>query len=333
MNPRTTPARPGRAPRAAEAVTCAVLGVPVRFQADAAEVMEVVHEAFGAWRGVAPSEEWAGREPLRVRLRRVPGGQVPDPPAPVDVRLLAGRRLALRAPGVRGFADAERGTAVGRVSAGALRQRGHVRYSVVELLTNWLVTHRDREPIHAAAIVRGGTALLLGGRSGTGKSTLAYAAMRCGLSVLSEDCVFLQEAPVPRVWGLPGFVHLHPDAVRWFPELAGVDALVRNNGDLKLAVPAAAPAVGVERAGICLLARGPHPGVERLAPEEAERAFTVDLEPGFDLFAGSIGRRVRRLAEHGGWRLTLPPTPQDAVPALHRMLDEIERGRPRQRVE
>src|SRR3712207_3919479 len=42
---------------------------------------------------------------------------------------------------------------------------------------------------------------------------------------------------------------------------------------------------------------------------------------GFHRFAATIGEPVRRLAARGGWRLTLPSSPPEAIPLLHRMLD------------
>jgi hypothetical protein len=309
---------------AMESATWPVLGVPVRFHSDSPEVLEVVEEAFGRWRGAPLAAEWVGAEPVSIRIRLVPGPELPTPPGNVGTRIYEPSGLSLRAPGVRAFADRARRRAGARITTGMLKQRAHFRYAVLEAMTLWIVAGLDRQPVHAAAVVRGGAALLLAGPSGVGKSTLTYAALRAGLGVLSEDCVFLQEAPVPRVWGLPGFVHLHPDAVRWFPELRGASALIRNNGELKLAVRSEGPVAGVARAGICLLARGPRPGLERLPAAEVERAVVENLEDGFSVFAASIGPRVRRLAEHGGWRLTLPPSPSDAVPELMRMLDALD---------
>lgn len=327
MNPRTAAfhfPHPVRGD-AMESVTYPVLGIPVRYETNSPEVLGVAEEAFGAWRGASMAEEWVGVEPVTVRIQLSPGADLPGAPADIRVGFRGEQCMLLRAPGVRAFADIGRRAAAARITTGMLKQqRAHFRYAVLEAMTLFIVTAQDRQPVHAAAVVRGGTALLLAGPSGVGKSTLTYAAQRAGLGVLSEDCVFLQEAPVPRAWGLPGFVHLHPDAVRWFPELQGVSARIRNNGDLKLAVRSPGVAVGVERAGICLLARGPRPGLERLGAAEVERAFVEKLEEGFDRFADSIAPRVRRLAEHGGWRLTLPPSPLDAVPELMRMLDALD---------
>jgi hypothetical protein len=324
--PLATPAPPSTARRAAVLTrTLPVMGVPVRFETDAARVLEAVDETFGAWAGAEP-EGWSG-PPLTVRIRMAPGSEGADGRVPLRERW-AGGRLRVRTPASRGVADIARRTAVARVTRALVRDREQFRHGVLERLTLWMVTAMDRQPLHAAALERDGTALLLAGRSGVGKSTLVYAALRAGLRVLTEDCVFLQSLPEARVWGMPGSVHLMPEAVRWFPELAGRAPVVRPNGKRKIAVDlreagAAAPAAPVRRAGICLLARGPRPSLEVLSPHAVAAELTAELEPGFDRFAATLAAPLRRMAERGAWRLTLPPNPHDAVPLLHGLLDSL----------
>ncbi|HEU0014863.1 MAG TPA: hypothetical protein VFQ45_14345 [Longimicrobium sp.] len=309
---------------ALDSVTLPVLGIPVRFESDAAEVLAAVEESFGAWRGTPVSGEWTARAPVRVRLCMAVSGDVDG--GDIEVHRREPRFMALRGGGVQAYAHTGRCAAAGRISPTLLGDRTRLRGGVLDALTLWLLTALDRQPLHAAGIARGDAALLLAGPSGVGKSTTAYAAMRAGLDVLAEDGVYLQESPVPRVWGMPGFVHLHPGAARWFPELAGLAPITRANGDVKLAIPTARPRTGVARAGICLLARGDAAGVERVGADEVERALLGEMEPGFDRFAATIGGPVRRLASRGGWRLTLPPSPPDAVPLLRRVLDELQAG-------
>jgi hypothetical protein len=326
MNPPRIPAPPGRATRL-RARTHPVMGIPVRFEADAHTVMDAVDDAFGAWSGAETDTAWMDADPVRVRIRVLAG----DADADGGTRPLhhcAGGRLRIRAGRSRGAADQARRMAIARVAPGLAGDREHFRYGVLEALTLWMLTALDRQPLHAAALERDGRVLLLAGQSGVGKSTLVYAAARAGYRVLTEDCVFLQSRPAPRVWGLPGSVHLLPDAVRWFTELKEIPPILRANGKTKIAVDlraagAAAPARGVERAGICLLGRGPVPLIEALPPHAIAAALTSRLEAGFDRFAATLGDPIRRLAARGGWRLTLPGSPHTAVPMLERMFEAL----------
>jgi hypothetical protein len=129
---------------------------------------------------------------------------------------------------------------------------------------------------------------------------------------------------------MPRFVHLTPSSVRFFPELEGVRPKLLANGKTKLALDLrerapAAPTPFAERAGVCLLARGDAAGIEALGAGEVVAALTAAPEPGFDVYADSVGARIRHAAERGAWRMTLPPHPSDAVPMLHQMLDALER--------
>ena len=307
-----------------------MLGIPTRFETNAREVLEVVEETFGAWRALDAAPEYVDSRPARVRIEMAPGDEGPHEHAPVKIFDPGDRVAVLTSPGSRGRAEARKRMAEARVSHAFVRDREHFRGWVVEGLTLALLTRLDRQPLHAAAVGRGGRALLLAGRGGVGKSTLAYAAHRAGLQVLSEDIVFVQRHPAPRVWALPRLAHLLPDAARFFPELAGAAPVLRANGKWKIPVsllPAdgSAPTLPVaDRAGICLLARGEGgPVVERVPPGSVVDALTAQLEPGFDIFATTISARIRPLARRGAWRLTLPPHPSDAVPALEAMLDEL----------
>jgi hypothetical protein len=312
-------------PSVVRALTLSVMGIPVRFETDAREVMAEIGEMFGAWRGAEPDPAWDGGPPVRLRIRA--GGVDGDAAAPLRQRWTGGR-LWVRAGASRGVADIARRTAVARVTPAFARDRERFRYGMLEALTLWMLTALDRQPLHAAALERDGRVLLLAGPSGVGKSTLVYAAMRAGLRVLTEDCAFLQNGSVPRVWGMPGAVHLLPDAVRWFPELLDTAPALRANGKTKLAVSvraggAAAVPRAAERVGVCLLARGPFPAIEALSPHAVEEGLTGRMEPGFHRFADTIGAPVRRLAERGGWRLTLPSDPHATLPLLHRLFDAL----------
>jgi len=302
--------------------TFPVLGLSLRIESNSPRVIAAAHEAFG-WAG---AEGAAGRPDARIRINVRPGRG--GDAGPVSHGVPRRALLLLSSGGCHGYADTMLGEAVAEVGEGLVDDREHFRAGVLEALALFMLARRDRDPLHAAAVVRGGTALLLAGPSGVGKSTLVYAAARAGLGILSEDAVFLQRDPF-RVWGMPRFIHLTPATVRFFPELEGVRPRLLANGKTKLALDLrerapAAPCLSAARAGVCLLARGDAPGIARLTADEVVDALTAAPEPGFDLYADSIGERVRQAAERGAWRMTLPAHPSDAVPMLHDMLDEVK---------
>ena len=82
-----------------------------------------------------------------------------------------------------------------------------------------------------------------------------------------------------------------------------------------------------ERVGICLLRRGSgiRPGLERISVGQAVAEVGTRLEPGFGLFASTIGERIARIAERGAWALTLAGAPDGAVPFLDEIARTLER--------
>ncbi|HEU0299242.1 MAG TPA: hypothetical protein VFR37_07310, partial [Longimicrobium sp.] len=170
------------------AATFAVFGIPLHIESGVRQVIEGADALFGAWRDAAVDEAWSGRAPVRIRITLQAGKDVGGQ---MGMRIREPGRLAVRAPGVSARADVRRRVAVARVAPEILQDAVQLRGGM-EMLALWLLTGLDREPLHAAGVVRGRTALLLAGPSGVGKSTLAYAALRSGLRVLSEDTVFLQ---------------------------------------------------------------------------------------------------------------------------------------------
>ncbi len=310
-----------------------VLGIPVRFESNSAAALAVVEEAFGIWRGLRASPGLIA--PLGVRVRLIvhegderDGSRVASH-APVTCRMPDADRVIVHTPGSVGIADTRRQEATAYITPALLADRAHVQYSMIEGLTLTLVTACDRYPMHAAAIARGGVALLLAGPPGTGKSTLAYQAHRLGLRVLSDDAVYVQLDPEFRVWGLPGRVRLLTTAVTHFPELGGRSPTLLANGDVVQCPgewPAATAAAPVAtRAGVCLLERKGTAASKAPASSAEVQAF---LKDGLGLsrarFGASLDEALRRLADAGGWRVSLSANPVDAMPLLNDMLAELD---------
>ena len=239
-------------------------------------------------------------------------------------------RVYITAPGCMGVTDVRRREAISYVTPALVSDREHFRYTFISALTMGLLSPLDRQPLHAAALVRGETALLLAGPSGTGKSTLCYAGALNGLSVLSDDYVNLQRHPHLRVWGMPDHLHLPLDAREHFPALAQHRATLLYNGKEKIAIHlremgAEAPLPVVERAGICVLTRTKaEPALALLSAEELQTRLLTSPEYGFDQYSDTIGESVHQLAKNGGWVLDLGSRPDATIPFLYEMFDEID---------
>ena len=281
-----------------------VMGRRVIVEAPDPLLLAAVAQAYAVWLG-APAVE--GR-PIQIALETAAEKDLQGP-AEVTVD---GPRLALSGPGVEGWADAGSLEAFCRVPASLGTRPAELATEVVDTLLLFLLTRSGRIPLHAAGVMVGGTAVVLAGPSGTGKSTLSLAAMQRGLRILSDDTVYIQLQPSLRIWGFPRPLHVFPaDAPRF---TAGTRL---RQGKLKAVVPLAADASlpVADRAVLVLLERGSAVGLRPAAREEALRALSR-LEPGFDLLAEECAAAAAALADAGAWHLTLSSDPAEAIEAL-----------------
>lgn len=76
---------------------------------------------------------------------------------------------------------------------------------------SWLLVTRGIAIVHAAAISKQDKAILLVGRAGAGKSTLAYRSTQAGWRFLGDDLVALSSSPSPKVLSLYSTVKLWND--------------------------------------------------------------------------------------------------------------------------
>lgn len=304
-----------------------VLGVEVTFETNAPSVQALVRETYGWWASLREQPQVVTSSRAVVRI-------VVDP----DVRVAPGRsgatdRTTLRIEEADGtHAEGARGSGI--ADTRSLRSYAHVSPALVargyefverwlEPLTLFLLGALDREPLHAAAVVHGGVAIVLAGPSGAGKSTLALAAMRDGFAVLADEPVYVQMRPRLRVWGRRARLHLNTDAARHFPELAGRAPQRLVTGKSKIVVDGSPHVPYAERAVLCLIDPKPvsRAGLEPLAPERAVAELTAHLDPGYALFTDTIGARIARLAQGGAWRLRRTRDPADVAPLLRALTD------------
>jgi len=152
--------------------------------------------------------------------------------------------------------------------------------------------------------------VLLAGRSGSGKSSLALAAQRQGLEVLCEDTCFVQLEPSLSVWGWPGAIHLDPKDA---PE--GQFAQRTRGGRQKVAVPRLVSRPFADYALLIAIEPGDNLRLERITAEKV-CGLLRPVEPGFSRMRREIGHALQLLAGEGAWQLTLSGNPDDAVALL-----------------
>lgn len=298
-----------------------VLGIPVEFATNDPAVLAVADTAFGAWRDAPQQQPHEATAVVRIT---VDDAAAPLTGGPIAHRFQDGG-LVISGRGCIGMTHHERREAAAYVARHVLADGVTFRSEVLEALTWGLLTRLDRQPLHAAAIARGDTALLIHGPSGSGKSTLALAGTHAGLDAAGDDMVFLQSRPRLRVWTAPGPLHVLPTSAT----ALGVDtshAPMRvRAGTTKVAVEAqTAGARAFDRSGLCLL--GPRTAsarARRLSDAEAMSMLDLGTDAGFDVFADSIAPAVARLIRGGAWLLEPSSSAEDSVPLLAGMLADI----------
>jgi hypothetical protein len=185
------------------------MGLRLRVESDRPELIALAEETF---RGFGPPPA-AGVPDLSLILL----GDGPADGVLGEPRFERGRQTA----GSAAELAVEGSVVRGRFSPAAWQSPAFLRLHFLELALYLLLPGRGFLGVHAAACVRHGRAALLRAPGGGGKTTLAYAAARAGFQALAEDVVWI--APGGGLWwGMPWRFRLRPDAVRLFPELAGL---------------------------------------------------------------------------------------------------------------
>jgi hypothetical protein len=307
-----------RAPRLDYSITLPVLGISTRFGTNSRYVLDVIGESLGTWRSV----EVDGLRELVVTIVVHGGSERATGRSTVRHLCPDATRVIVHSAGSVGVSDPDRRSSVAYVTSALAADRDHFRTEVLEALTLALISHFDRHPVHAAALMRDDRAVLLAGATGAGKSTLAYLAHTAGIDVLSDDRVWVQREPRLRVWGWPGRVRLLPSAAFVFPELArSTHSLPEpNEGKLAIALPARSCRFVADRAEVCVLGSGTAASLERLEAPELLEALGGLLAAGFDRFPERHEAVLQELTAPGGWRLTLSPDPHEALPLLEDLL-------------
>lgn len=237
-------------------------------------------------------------------------------------------RWLLWSGGAGGVVDCTRWSGRVVVGPGVVADPTACRYLVLEPACLFMATAYDRVPVHAAALVRDGQALLLAGPPGSGKSTLAWAASAAGLGVLAEDVVYVQSRPALSVRGLGRHVHLRPEVASRLhvPEIAV--RTVRAGGVDKVAVAIASPPMRAARpCGIVMMVRGGAPALEPMAAAVAADRLARAVPGGFARFRRETAELAPRLAAVGAWQLAVSDAPEAALPLVMDLFANLVRSK------
>lgn len=281
------------------------LGVPVSVIADDPELSAAVGHAYAEWSGDA------GRTEPRIAIRLETAGA---PSIAISCGIeVEGSRLRLHGRDHAAHADAAAGEAHATAPPRLVADPDALAAEIVDTLLLFLLTRSGRTPIHAAGVMIGDRAIALMGPSGSGKSSLALAAAKKGLRVLSEDTLYVEHGPPLRIWGWPRPVHLLPEDAP-----SEGHAIRERGGKRKAIVPLPAGSLFTGPADTIvpvMLERGEKVSLKRLDPGAA-RSAAPPLDPGFELLADDIEDVLKALLKHGAWRLTLGPVAGDAIDRL-----------------
>jgi hypothetical protein len=223
---------------------------------------------------------------------------------------ISGKRLHINGDGIRLDADGELGRATCSFPIDAID--GDLFREAVNTAVLFLVAQTGRIPVHASALMIGDCAYVLAGRSGSGKSALAFAGNLAGLPVLAEDTVFVQREPSFRVWGLADHIHLHEKDAP-----PGAEGLMRlRSGRAKRALAIKDSRHSAEQSVLCVILGGDRVSLDPLSPEDAVRALIHEPEPGYDYFGTQMEEAIRSIAAGGCWQLTISHDPNAAISKL-----------------
>lgn len=280
-----------------------LFGVNVHIEHENGCVSDFTHLLLSRWN--AP-EFSADGKPIYIVLRPY----IVKNDIPKDTFMADGSSLAACSNGIRIFGDGATGHGICSYPAGS--EAGREFSELIETLTLYLVAQSGRIPLHASAAIHDNIAVVFAGRSGAGKSSMAFAAGQAGMAVLSDDTVYVQCAPRLCVWGMPTTIHLLPSPERDY----GNCKLRYRGGRWKRALPVGRGVHLAGRAILCVLTRGEEVGLDPMDVDEAIDTLTSRPEPGYGFYGCRSADAIRAIAAEGCFRLTLARDPSIAITTL-----------------
>ncbi len=199
----------------------------------------------------------------------------------------------------------------------------------------WALSGAGRHLVHAGAVGdgrRGG--VLLAGAGGSGKTTVALAALTAGMAYVADDYLLLHSHPEPVAWNMYGTAKLDASQLARFPRLAGGLSISADPQEDEKSVldvralfpgePACSLAI---RAVVVPRIRGGRARLRRASPGEALLALapSTTFQMPFDdgQVVGSLAALARRVP---AFALDVGDDPDELAQAIDRVLDAVGGG-------
>lgn len=334
MNSQRPVRRTGTFPRAAVSheKLYGVMGEKVLFRTNCPSLFSAADDAMKRY----PQSSDDPAEPLVLELLVSDTVGSPPPYPPLVCRSHEHLLYLSIGPDNAFVADLQAGYTFGYLTKSMAADLAFVRYSFIEAAVQCMLgLAREFVAIHAACLVKDGISLAVTGPSGAGKSTLAYAGLKHGYRLLAEDVIQAKMGAEGMVfWGNPWKLHLLPESLPFFPELAGLETKRQVNGEWKIEVDVQTrfpgQSVPTAKTGPLIFLQSSKPGVRsdfrRLDLAEAQDRFEViwswDIgwKPHFDAL-------LNAWLETGAFELQAGETPDQTVLMLDALFEDWKSSR------
>lgn len=262
-------------------------GFPLALSTNSGDILAAAQQGWGEFCPLFETPPVELRVVVRGEAGELPAGAAEGPSYRAQGHMLA----FVLGPDNFAVCDLDRSFCFACLTPAVARDHLYASFHFLDAMAYTCLNHRYVTAVHAACVASRGRGILLIGDSGAGKSSLAWACARAGLTYVGDDSAWLlRDGSEPSLIGKPQRMRFRPEIVEILPELKEIPRLETVRGKRSFEIRTA-DVPGLETAPRCrpwklvLLARGPDAPAE-LVPipaEEARQRLTRGMplwEPG-----------------------------------------------------